>query len=288
MEEEPSLFRSFYLKAREAAGADPLPEERLGVLGPDPVDAKDLIKNPADGEPKPTNLLSKYFDDGPYGDRFKITNQGRTNRCGGFTGRAGALLMTRKLEVLSGKKDPWDGDYSSNEIYWNARRDPTRDSGVFMRDLMKTLHKDGVCASDYWPDRDSLFRRPNEVKGASRFFIPGYERIFSRSPDAAAKFVQVLSVEELPIFIGASMFKNASNYAVKHNGFFPMPEDNDKGIGGHAMLVVGWFRRDGRKIFILVNSWGPGVGDGGIFYMPEEYLPAHLVQDAWTLPADTF
>jgi len=288
MDTEPSFLRGLYLKSRAVVGVEPLPEERLGILGPDPADTQDLLKSPQDGEPKPINLLHKYFSRGPYGDRFQIRDQGRTNRCGGFAGRAGALLMTRKLEVLSGKDKPWQGDYSSNEIYWNARLDPTRDSGVYMRDLMKSLHKDGVCSAAYWQDHENLFRRPSEIEGASRYFIPGYERLSTGHKASAAEFVQVLSVEELPIFIGATMFKYVSDNALKHRGLFQMPKSNDPTIGGHAMLIVGWLSSGGKKVFILVNSWGHKVGDRGIFYMPEDYVSERLVTDAWTLPANTF
>ena len=52
------------------------------------------------------------------------------------------------------------------------------------------------------------------------------------------------------------------------------------------MLAVGY---DGkRRVFIVRNSWGPGWGAKGYFYMPYEYLLSpSLASDFWTIRSVT-
>jgi C1A family cysteine protease len=61
-----------------------------------------------------------------------------------------------------------------------------------------------------------------------------------------------------------------------------MPTRLDKCLGGHAMLVVGYFE-DSRH-FIVRNSWGPSWGHDGHCYVPYHYLlEGDLAWDFWTV-----
>jgi hypothetical protein len=279
-----SRLRKGFLKSREVLGLDPLPEEQLGLIGPDEPSELDLIKSPQDGELRPVNLAELYM--GP-GWKDYIRDQGRTNRCTGFAGALGMTLMMGKLHTLT-DQNLAPSEFSANFAYWFARRDKAADKGAFMRDLMSGLHKNGVILGRHWTDRESPVAFNNRLLVHHRFRLDGYERVLTGSTCSVESFQLVLSVERLPIFVGMMMHDRVMRKAVR-NGRFEMPENGDRPAGGHAMLIVGWFRHtNGRVWFITINSWGRHTGDGGVYFIPEEAVRDRIVLDAWTANKQTY
>jgi C1A family cysteine protease len=64
------------------------------------------------------------------------------------------------------------------------------------------------------------------------------------------------------------------------DGKMPMPAANEKVLGGHAVLAVGY--DDTAKSLIVRNSWGEKFGDKGYFYMPYEFVTEENTADFWT------
>lgn len=273
----------FYLRVRRSLGVAPLPEEQLGLKGPDQEDPKDFIKVPQDGRAESINLLDLYMGD--YG--IEIRDQGRTNRCTGFTGAALIELMHGKLNVLSGFKNEPAPTYSANQIYWHARDYKKVDNGAFMRDLMRVLVNTGGTPHHIWPDHMSPLRYVGNEHSAPKFKIDAYERLVLGKSDTIENMKQVLSVEHLPVAIGVMMYDRVSREAVR-DGYFRMPHQNDQQVGGHAMLVVGWFKQNGQDYFILINSWGTRSGKRGFFFLPAQAFLEGIVLDAWTVRKDTY
>ena len=61
-----------------------------------------------------------------------------------------------------------------------------------------------------------------------------------------------------------------------------MPSPNEKTVGGHAVMAVGY--DDSQQRFIVRNSWGNGWGMAGYFTMPYAYLTqSSLSDDFWTI-----
>ena len=262
--------RQPYLKLRKAVGLAPLPEEMLGVRGPDPFDGRDRMKSPADG---------RRTSFGPFEHhRLHVCNQGRTNRCGGFTG-AGLLYLRHLRTGMS------PVHYSANEVYWHARPDRReKDSGVYLRDLMRALKKFGSAAEQYWPNHADLFRRPEAIRDAPALNIESYERL-DHDPE---NWWQVLSVENLPIAIGFKVYRNAAKEA-NRTGTWPVPDDKDTPDGHHAVLV-GQYRPDKRygHVVKIWNWWGQTRIPGGCQWMPVQYITERLVMDAWSEGLETF
>ena len=69
-----------------------------------------------------------------------------------------------------------------------------------------------------------------------------------------------------PIAIAISIFTNFMSINSKKTGKIGMPSNNDKFIGGHAVIICGY--DDNTSELILRNSWGTYWGDNGYFYFP--------------------
>ena len=61
-----------------------------------------------------------------------------------------------------------------------------------------------------------------------------------------------------------------------------LPDWEPDGEGGHAVTIVAYTTKDGRRWFLLHNSWGPSWGEDGYAWISAEMVRARLV-DAWTV-----
>jgi C1A family cysteine protease len=61
-------------------------------------------------------------------------------------------------------------------------------------------------------------------------------------------------------------------------GVIPMPEPGCQFLGGHAICIVGFDRRN--RMFKFANSWGTQWGDRGFGHIGYPILQA-LLMDAW-------
>ncbi len=67
-----------------------------------------------------------------------------------------------------------------------------------------------------------------------------------------------------------SAFPVYSNFKDSYDdGIVPMP--SGRLLGGHSSPIFGWKIIDDKKYWVNFGSWGTGVGDEGIFYIPFEY-----------------
>jgi C1A family cysteine protease len=61
-------------------------------------------------------------------------------------------------------------------------------------------------------------------------------------------------------------------------GIIPMPAPGSEYLGGHAICIVGFDRRN--RMFKFANSWGAQWGDHGFGHIGYATLQA-LMMDAW-------
>ena len=61
-------------------------------------------------------------------------------------------------------------------------------------------------------------------------------------------------------------------------GIIPMPDPGCEFLGGHAICIVGFDRRD--RMFKFTNSWGTQWGDHGFGHIGYATFQA-LLMDAW-------
>jgi C1A family cysteine protease len=87
-----------------------------------------------------------------------------------------------------------------------------------------------------------------------------------------------------PFIFGFTVYESFESDAVARTGNVPMPEGDERTLGGHAMCVVGY--DNPKRLFIVRNSWGPSWGKNGYGTMPYAYFTnTDLSADFWTLRA---
>jgi C1A family cysteine protease len=169
-------------------------------------------------------------------------------------------------------------------IYYNERlieNTVPYDAGAEIRDGFKTLANQGVCTEKSWPYVISKFaRKPNKTAytGALKHEGLEYQRIDNTNLTALK---QCLSDGYTFVF-GFTVYDSFESTQVAKTGLYGLPTSNEKVIGGHAVLCVGYDDRTQR--FIVMNSWGTTWGIGGYFTIPYMYLTnTNLADDFWTL-----
>ncbi len=214
--------------------------------------------------PKETNIV-KYCS--------LIENQGRLGSCT-------ACALAGNLEFLDNRVDNAYSDVSRLFIYFNERAmrgEEEFDSGASLRDGIKTLRKQGVCREKIWPyvinrfDIKPPLKCYAEAKGR---LISSYHRI-----DNLTEMLTCLA-EGYPFVFGFTVYESFQEKSVSKTGVVNLPAKDERTIGGHAVLAVGYNQRAGR--FIVRNSWGPKWGKKGYFTMPFAYLET-LAADFWTI-----
>jgi C1A family cysteine protease len=204
-----------------------------------------------------------------------IEDQGQLGSC---TGNA----IAGALEFLEMKDQVPFIDLSRLFIYYNERvmeHTVKSDAGAQIRDGIKSVAKQGVCSEKKWPYRISKFAtKPTAAcyKEALKHRITVYQRLVTVDE------MRACLADGYPFVFGFTVYESFESQAVAQTGVAQMPLPDERVLGGHAVLGVGY--DDAGQRFIVRNSWGTGWGQQGYFTMPYAYLAnRHLASDFWTV-----
>lgn len=156
------------------------------------------------------------------------------------------------------------------------------DSGAAIFDGIKVVAKLGAPPETEWPYDISQFTvQPpaNVYADALNFRAISYAQ-----PIRTAYYLRrVLSVGR-PFVFGFIVYQSFET-GIGADGVMPMPDTaTEQVMGGHAVVAIGYRWINGHLYFEVRNSWGPGFGDSGYFYMPAEYLlDGSLCWDFWDI-----
>lgn len=176
-------------------------------------------------------------------------------------------------------------DLSRLFVYYNARMlsdTELKDSGSFIHHGMAAILAYGACEARMWPYQvDMLTTKPTNACYEN---ARDYDAVkYARTPRGASA-LQALA-QGLPIVFG--MYAPMEYYNVAHKtGVMPTPDqmDNSRPPAGHAMLIVGYDLSD--KTYLVRNSWGVSLFDGGYLRIPFETMDAwSKLEDFWTIGA---
>ena len=204
-----------------------------------------------------------------------VEDQGNLGSCTG-NALAGAVEFLEKRDGV-----PFV-NVSRLFIYYNERvieHTVNEDAGAMIRDGIKVLVKNGVCAEKKWPYVVSKFASkpsPACYTEALDHQVVAYARI--RTLDE----MRACLAEGYPFVFGFTVYESFESSQVAKTGVAPMPKPKERVLGGHAVLGVGY--SDAQKRLLVRNSWGPGWGMKGYFTLPYDYAANNnLADDFWTI-----
>lgn len=201
---------------------------------------------------------------------------------------ANAIAGCIEFDRLKQKLPDWPP--SRLFIYYNERDmegTVNTDSGAQIRDGIKSVNTLGVCTEVDWPYVIEDFTwKPSEIAytEAAKHLAVSYQRIIN----TRGELMRLCLSNGYPFVIGFTVYESFESQGTSNTGIMTMPASNEQIIGGHAVVVCGYTKigqiTPGIRHYICRNSWGPGWGDHGYFYMPEPYITnANLVDDCWTI-----
>ena len=175
--------------------------------------------------------------------------------------------------------------------YWDREADGTVDSdgGSYLRTMATVLADKGVPPEKLWPYVESKFKTkpPASVESeAIKSHADTYYRVDGETPQETLTNIKAAIASYYPVMLGFTVYNNFFN--IDSSGNMPMGAG---GIaGGHAVTVTGYddthSNLDGSNGALFIkNSWGPGWGAKGYFWMPYMIVikASSDVSDAWEI-----
>lgn len=207
----------------------------------------------------------------------EIYNQGKLGSC-----TANAIAFAYEFDQMK-QLEKKDEIFVPSRlfIYYNERDmegTTGSDSGAAIRDGIKSINKIGVCPESLWPyDISTFTEKPNSecYKIATKHKSVKYARV-----KQTIQQLRDAITAGYPIVFGFTVYESFESEEVAKTGIMPMPKENEKVLGGHAVSAVGF----NEKNFIIRNSWGEDWGQNGYFYMPNEFITnINLANDFWVV-----
>lgn len=163
----------------------------------------------------------------------------------------------------------------------------TGDTGAYLRTTMKAMALFGVLPEEAYPYDISTFDQEPPAFAysyAQNYQSTSYFRLDQTGMgggDVLQRVRQFIAAG-YPSMFGFTVYNDGND-----KGEFEFPGPNDRAIGGHAVVAMGY--DDSRKIgkytgaLRIRNSWGTGWGDAGYGWLPYAYVEAGQAVDFWTL-----
>ncbi len=142
------------------------------------------------------------------------------------------------------------------------------------------MNQQGVCPEEMVPYNIGRFTHKPSKKAytnALKHKALSYQRV-----DRDLTQMKGCLASGYPFVFGFTVYDSFESEAVAKTGKLNLPGKQEKVVGGHAIMCVGYDDRASR--FIIRNSWGDSWGMNGYFTMPYAYVTNdNLSDDFWTI-----
>jgi C1A family cysteine protease len=207
-----------------------------------------------------------------------VYDQGELGSC--TANSIGAILELN--ERKQGEKDA--ATPSRLFIYYNERvmeGTVSDDSGAEIRDGIKSVAQLGAPPETSWPYDVTKFATKPPAKVYSEAKKHQALR-YARVVQDTIPIQSVLAGGEA-ISFGFTVYTSFQT-DVGSDGIVPTPQPDEKVLGGHAVVAVGYKSINGQLYFECRNSWGADWADEGYFWMPASYVTSSsLASDFWVI-----
>jgi len=207
-----------------------------------------------------------------------VYDQGQLGSC--TANSIGAILEFNQMK----QREPDCATPSRLFIYYNERAMEgtiDHDSGAEIRDGIKSVAQVGAPPEDIWPyEIDKFARKPPAT--SYRQALKHQAIRYARVPQATIAIQNVLA-DGYPISFGFTVYESFES-DVGADGLVPVPGPDEKTLGGHAVVAVGYKTIKGQLYIECRNSWGTDWADQGYFWIPDNYITStNLARDFWVI-----
>jgi len=160
-------------------------------------------------------------------------------------------------------------------VYYNTRilqETIFEDSGVTLREVLKSVKKYGICSEQLWPYNIKKFTQqpPDQCYADARHrTVTSYQSL-----STLEDILDALDFEQ-PVLIGLDVFRGFMRVG-KENSVVPMPDSTEDVLGGHAMFALGYSVPDQK--LLVKNSFGKYWGDNGYCWLTFDYVRDHVFE----------
>ena len=179
-------------------------------------------------------------------------------------------------------------DFSPSQLFqfYNERvllNTVNSDAGATLSVACKAAENNGICPENLWPFNISqLTVRPEQIcysKAIKNLFSKSSKLLTQNNPNLIAEIKDAIA-QGHPVIAGILVFPSMEDQGTAETGIVPMPSGNNPPLGGHAIVLMGYYEATG--LIQFRNSWGPNWGKDGYGFLPEAYFESYLMS-AWVL-----
>lgn len=168
-------------------------------------------------------------------------------------------------------------------LYYNERvleNTISEDSGATISNGVVSMEKHGICKEISYPYIVGNFKKKPDPECYTSALI--HRAVSSKQVSNDVDEIKRALVSGFPIVCGIAIYSSFESSKTTRTGIVDLPQEGEKRLGGHAVVIVGY--QESEQRFILRNSWGMFWGDEGYFTLPYEYITSdRYCSDLWVI-----